>query len=61
MVFNAQCVKKTFASVLGRFFCFDHRFDLQKILPELGKMAMLILPMPYRLLKLAELSGNQVT
>ena len=38
-------------------FCFNHRFDLQKMLPELGKIAMFTPPMPYRLLKLAEFSG----
>ena len=38
-------------------FCFNHQFDLQKLLSELGKIAMFTAPMPYRLLKLAELNG----
>ena len=32
-------------------FCFNHRFDLPRMLPKLGKIAMLTPPMPYRLLK----------
>ena len=38
-------------------FCFNHRFDLPRMLPKLGKIAMFTPPMPYRLLKLAEPSG----
>lgn len=38
-------------------FGFNHRFDLQKMLLDLGKMAMFASLMPYWLLMLAELIG----
>ena len=45
--------RKYFPRYLAEF-CFNHRFDFQKMLPELGDVAMFTPPMPYRLLKLAE-------
>ncbi len=38
-------------------FRFNHRFNLRAILPKLGRVAARTPPMPYRLLKLAELYG----
>ena len=38
-------------------FCFNHRLDLQKMLPAHGKMAMFTRPVLYRLLTLAESLG----
>jgi hypothetical protein len=38
-------------------FRFNNRFDLKSMLPRLAKVAVRTPPMPYKLLKLAELSG----
>ena len=38
-------------------YCFNRRFDLTTIIPRLGYVAARTLPMPYRLLKLAEDTG----
>lgn len=38
-------------------FRFNHRFDLRSMLPKLARIAIRTPAMPYRLLKLAELSG----